>query len=182
MPMLIRWARSESGEIAFVALALVLVWALLVAWRSRSGAAGSAMWASTKDVALVMAVAAILIFTIQPSATARPDWAHINLIPFQDLLRSIDTVGRARDAAIANLIGNVVLFVPLGVGLALRFGRLGVGLAVVLVSGLSMGVESLQALWPIGRSADITDVLMNTLGGLVGFVLVRAMSVPAPQP
>lgn len=182
MQIVLRWARSELGELALAALLLAFVWVLLVAWRSRSGPTAAAMWGSAKDVALAMSVAAILIFTVQSSLAARPDWAHLSLMPFQDLLRSLDQVGRARDTAIANLLGNIALFVPFGAALALRFGRTGVGRAFVLVCGLSISVEAIQTIWPIGRSTDVTDVLMNTLGGLVGFAFMRGIALAEPQP
>ena len=184
MQLLLRWTRSELGEIVIAALAMAVVWLLLVAWRSRNHARGEAMRASVKDMAVVMSLVAILIFTVQPSLVVRQDWTHLSIVPFEDLLRSLDRVGRAREVAVANLVGNIVLFVPWGAALAARFGGMSFKVAFLLIAGLSSGVETVQTIWPIVRSSDVTDVLMNALGGVVGFVIIRAaMSVrPAPQP
>src|SRR6266550_6929494 len=66
---------------------------------------------------------------------------------------------------------NILLFVPLGVGLALC----GVApkRAILVMSGLSILIETAQLLVIPGRDASIGDVLTNTVGGAVGFVASR---------
>lgn len=62
-----------------------------------------------------------------------------------------------------NLLGNVILFVPMGYLLkALRPGRPG---WTIVVTGLciSLGIEVVQLLFKIGV-CDVDDVLLNTLG------------------
>ena len=67
---------------------------------------------------------------------------------------------------------NVVLFVPLGALLAI-WGR--GWLAAALVSAvLSSVVELVQWRWLV-REGDVVDVVANTLGGLVGAVLVTLL-------
>ncbi len=73
---------------------------------------------------------------------------------------------------LTDAISNVVLFVPLGVSLAL----LGVRTRRVLFTAalLSVLVEALQSVGvPPSRSPAIADVVANTVGGLLGMLFVR---------
>jgi len=68
-----------------------------------------------------------------------------------------------------DLVLNVALFFPLGIGLALsgvRWPR-----AVLFACGLSVSVETAQLLFIAGRDASIGDVITNTSGGWLGFTL-----------
>jgi glycopeptide antibiotics resistance protein len=71
-----------------------------------------------------------------------------------------------------NLIGNVVMFVPLGFlsvfGLGLTVSR-----ATGLCAALSVGIETVQLLLG-NRWSDIDDVLLNTVGGLTGALAATA--------
>ncbi|MBC7791107.1 MAG: VanZ family protein [Anaerolineae bacterium] len=66
---------------------------------------------------------------------------------------------------------NVLLFLPLGIGLALSgiAGRR----ALLAVCGLSMVIETAQFLVIPGRDSTLGDVITNTIGGALGFGLVR---------
>ena len=66
----------------------------------------------------------------------------------------------------ADFVLNVVLFVPLGVGLVLMGVR--PVLAAVACLGLTLGVETLQLTLVPGRDAALGDVIANTGGGLLG--------------
>lgn len=67
--------------------------------------------------------------------------------------------------ALADAINNVLLFVPLGVTLALN-GRKGLRVILALAL-LSTAIEMAQIFIP-GRDSSLRDILMNTLGGVVG--------------
>lgn len=89
--------------------------------------------------------------------------------------------GAAADPAVRQLLLNVVLFVPLGVILRV-FGGRGVGAALVAGFALSAFVELTQltgvwGLYPCAyRVFDVDDLLMNTLGAVIGSLL--ALAVP----
>ncbi len=73
---------------------------------------------------------------------------------------------------------NVVMFVPLGfcVTLALPAGRQWV--AIVLLPLTSIAIETAQYFLLPARFATVEDVLANSLGGLIGFlvaVVLRAL-------
>jgi glycopeptide antibiotics resistance protein len=75
---------------------------------------------------------------------------------------------------------NVLLFLPLGLGLGLGATR-----PVIAISGMvaaTVTVELLQVFIP-GRAASLGDVLANSLGGTLGFLVAvhRAVVLRPPQ-
>ena len=71
---------------------------------------------------------------------------------------------------VINLAGNVLIFAPLGILPPLLWKRWRHLWAVVpLSAGVSCLIEFLQLF--LGRSVDVDDVILNTLGGLLGYLL-----------
>lgn len=70
----------------------------------------------------------------------------------------------------ANFVLNVLLFVPLGLGLRL----IGVPRWVICVVGFAMtvGIETLQFYVVPGRDSDLGDIIANTAGAVVGIGVV----------
>lgn len=66
---------------------------------------------------------------------------------------------------------NILLFVPLGIGLALS--GIAPRRAIIFMCALSVSIETAQLLVVSGRNATIGDVLTNTLGGALGFAFAR---------
>ncbi len=66
-----------------------------------------------------------------------------------------------------NTVGNVALFVPYGLVLGLIFTRERLIKAGAAGAAFSVGIELIQLLMP-NRWTDIDDVLLNTLGSLLG--------------
>ncbi len=105
-----------------------------------------------------------------------------SLIPFLDharALRCVLTACAKRAASVRHLfvdLGNVAVFIPLGVGLAGLLHRpprrRGVCLAWCVLGGalLSLTIESVQFNMPT-RAADSTDVALNSLGAALGAAL-----------
>ena len=79
------------------------------------------------------------------------------------------------DAALAELIQNLILFIPLGVSLALAAPRRPLA-AVVFGALLSCTVEFLQQ-WIPGRDPSVGDIVCNSISTALGVLLV----VAAPQ-
>lgn len=74
-------------------------------------------------------------------------------------------------AVVTNLLGNVVGFVPFGFILPVIFNNARNGLLIV-ISGftLSLCVETIQLVTKVG-SFDVDDLLLNTLGAFIGYLL-----------
>lgn len=93
--------------------------------------------------------------------------AHlVNLVPFKSILAGIRRGGWLLNV---NIFGNIAAFVPLGLLVPALSRRLNLPVAVLLLSLLTSGaIELLQ--WTLGRRvADVDDLLLNMLGGLVGY-------------
>lgn len=76
-------------------------------------------------------------------------------------------------AVTLNLVGNVVGFVPFGFFLPVvsRRGRKWYN-AWLLGFTLSLGIETIQLIFKVG-SFDVDDLLLNTVGGILGFFLYK---------
>lgn len=70
------------------------------------------------------------------------------------------------DSGVLDVLLNIILFLPLGAGLALSRVRTGKALAVIV--GTTLMVELLQYRLIVGRDGTLSDVLTNTLGGALG--------------
>jgi VanZ family protein len=66
-----------------------------------------------------------------------------------------------------DVVGNLLLYVPLGLALAHRRPLIALGLGLLL----SASIETIQV-WFVGRYAGLFDILANTCGVAVGFWLV----------
>jgi len=127
----------------------------------------------SRSVALGTVVAFILIATLT-TREAIGEEAGLKVVPFVDLFRAVAGDGSLR-GEIAELAANVLLFVPFGVTLQLRYPHLSIAMVAAIAFSLSFTIETLQLLLAAGRVASSTDVLMNTLGGVVGAVVVRRL-------
>lgn len=99
-----------------------------------------------------------------------------NLVPFREISRSLHSISEHN---IVNLLGNVAIFMPLGIllGVMFNYDRM----AGVKIGGcsffLSLGLETAQLLFMIGQF-DVDDIFLNSLGGFLGFVIYRAAIIP----
>ena len=74
-------------------------------------------------------------------------------------------------SVLLNLVGNVVAFIPFGVFLPVLFQKCRNFFLTVLFSmEFSLCVEVIQLVGKVGI-LDVDDVILNTLGGLFGYVL-----------
>lgn len=102
-------------------------------------------------------------------------FANSNLIPFKTIGGYIVNPISAK-IAIGNIIGNVVLFIPVGLlapFLILKKYEFWASLKISLFAsfGISLMFEVVQLLTYFG-SFDIDDLLLNTLGGVIGCATV----------
>lgn len=65
---------------------------------------------------------------------------------------------------------NVLIFIPLGVYAGLLFRKRGFGRQFLFFFLVSLSLEGLQFLFKIG-AFDITDLMTNSLGGMIGYLL-----------
>ena len=73
-------------------------------------------------------------------------------------------------AVFANLFGNILIFVPYGFFISMAAERRGFFKTLFCSFGLSLCVELVQLVTRMG-SFDVDDILLNTIGGILGYIL-----------
>ena len=103
--------------------------------------------------------------------SGRSDYKY-NLVPFQEIKRFIlywDVIGPVMSCI--NLFGNVVAFIPFGALIRWVLNRKVRWYEAVFNTFLfSLGIELIQLITKVG-SFDVDDIILNTIGGFLGFVV-----------
>ena len=148
--------------IDFGALALLYIFVLFRKWRTRGN-----------DVLLVntlmyVYLSFVLYFTLMPVITSLPfvlnhPYTPMNLVPFVDVLEG-------RGDFLRQIILNVIMTAPFGFLFPLtQIGTAKFGRTVFFCFLMSLGIELLQPLISGSRSSDITDIITNVTGGVLGY-------------
>lgn len=90
-----------------------------------------------------------------------------NFIPFREIFR-YDINSKL---FLKNVIGNILLFVPFGIFVTHYVKSKGVFPIAILSFIVSCSIEFAQSV--IGRTADIDDVILNTMGGILGYFISK---------
>ena len=120
-------------------------------------------------VIYLLALTWMILFKLQFSIPQMKDGRIINLIPFAG---SFDSNGVIRFSEIRV---NVLAFIPLGIYIGMLQTQWSFVKKLLAIVGLALAFEITQFMFAIGR-ADITDVLSNTIGGMVGIGIYTALS------
>ena len=88
-----------------------------------------------------------------------------NFIPLKEILRYNYT----SKLFYKNVLGNMLLFVPFGyfVNYILKKRKFIIGTTLTLITSLSIELIQMN----IGRSFDIDDIILNIIGGIVGYTI-----------
>ncbi len=93
-----------------------------------------------------------------------------NLIPFQNIIATVLGQGTHSSAgAKINLFGNILLTIPLGFFLhrCLRNNRCSLAMTIAITLCVCIVIETIQFF--IGRTSDIDDIILNTIGSFLGY-------------
>lgn len=92
---------------------------------------------------------------------------NVNMLPFREtILYGIVDTGQ--------IVSNVIIFVPLGIYTGIIFPTWGFGKNLLFFLSISVMVEALQFILAVG-ALDITDMITNTSGGIVGWIICKAI-------
>lgn len=94
-----------------------------------------------------------------------------NLVPFAEIKRYLhyrDKIGNFN--VLLNLLGNVLCFVPFGFVIPILTSKQTFFRMLCLSMLASVLVELLQLISMLG-SCDVDDIILNTLGGVIGYIL-----------
>ncbi|MFF8316430.1 VanZ family protein [Streptomyces bobili] len=121
--------------------------------------------------AFMVAFAVVLArLTLEPSP-ASESLVHSNLRPGRSLRAYLDQP-ELRDA-VKQIGGNLLLGVPFGVLVPVVAPRArGLVRVLLLTASVMLLVEFAQGALVTGRAFDVDDVILNTAGALVGYLLV----------
>lgn len=118
----------------------------------------------------VLLVIYFLFFAEMTGRTISDRTYHYNLILFKEIKRFIvyrEQLGAL--AVTANLLGNILIFLPFGMLVPFLTKRFKKFWGVTLLTfELSLLVELVQLVTKVG-SCDVDDLLLNTVGGMLGF-------------
>ena len=112
-----------------------------------------------------------LIFSDWYGRTGEMQEYHYNLVLFKEIKRFWeyrDQVGMF--AMFTNLFGNVIIFMPFGFFMPMASKYRSLFSTVFYSFALSLCVETFQLVTKVG-SFDVDDLLLNTIGGLAGYIL-----------
>lgn len=148
----------------FIFLIIIYFWKFYKKWKEKG-----------RDVLLVnttmyIYLSFVLYFTLMPIITSLPfifnhQYTPMNLVPFIDVLNS-------RGDFVRQVGLNVIMTIPFGFLVPFIKKENMKLLKVVLYTFLlSLGIELLQPLINGFRSADITDLITNVIGGIIGYVM-----------
>lgn len=95
-----------------------------------------------------------------------------NFIPFKEILRyDVKSVGFQKQ-----VIGNILLFMPFGFFVS-KYGNIKNLGTITLASLLSsLSIELVQYFVVSSRSFDIDDIILNVVGGILGFLIFISLN------
>lgn len=172
--MILSWLLGSIALALIAAAPLILLGAVASAWRHRSRPWPEAAVPVVRVLAIPTVILVILVFALRPGDIVPGDTFAINLDPFRDLRRSVE-FGESTSIDIQNLVGNAAMFVPFGLAIAWVFPRARFLSVLGAAIAFSVTIEVAQSTPGVGRSSDITDVIMNTTGAAIGFVVGRGL-------
>jgi glycopeptide antibiotics resistance protein len=110
----------------------------------------------------------LILFKLSTNFADLSHIRSINFIPFKGAM----TVNQA--AEFKEILYNIIVFIPLGVYVSVFKSDWSGAKRIALCLGASFIFEALQFIFAIGVS-DITDLITNTLGGLIGIMAYGAL-------
>lgn len=111
----------------------------------------------------------IILFKLQFSISDLDTLRSVNLIPFY----YDNEIGAGFH--MKEVLENLLIFVPMGIYLQMLWFKRRFHIKLIIIAGTSFALEAAQYVLAVGRS-DITDLLTNTAGGLLGIALYCIVS------
>lgn len=106
----------------------------------------------------------VILFKLQFSLGDIDHARTINLIPFHY------STAVGEQFHMKEVMDNILIFIPFGILLSMLAPRMKLRNKFLILFGSSLALETMQFLLSIGGT-DITDLITNSLGGIVGIAL-----------
>ncbi|MCM3639117.1 VanZ family protein [Sporosarcina luteola] len=109
--------------------------------------------------------------------------SSVNMIPFRTIMnyfQANEYVSGWSSVSLVNLLGNLFVFSPIGFFIPLLWRRMrSFGKIAFIGLGVTCFIEGTQ--YFIGRSTDIDDIILNTIGVVIGYFIYLIWKVVASQ-
>jgi glycopeptide antibiotics resistance protein len=117
-----------------------------------------------------MVALAVALFFKTPAGVRGMSYRSVNMVPFRTIIPYLTGIARVNtDIAVSNLLGNLLIFMPLGFYLSVLSSRIKFWIRIFIALSIPLFVEILQYLTGRG-SADIDDFILNFIGAILGMV------------
>ena len=123
---------------------------------------------------IYMCVLVYVVFFAEAMGRTPQDGYVYNLTPLKEIKRFMryiwdnDALG---SVARLNIFGNIIAFMPFGIYLPYTSeSKLGFISTFLYTFSLSLTIELVQLITKVG-SCDVDDIILNTLGGVIGYIL-----------
>jgi glycopeptide antibiotics resistance protein len=101
----------------------------------------------------------------------------VNLIPFHTITQFVGNLSSKRadiaQRAFVNLVGNIAMFIPLGLFLPYYRKKQRKYRSFILTIVLSITVVELLQVFTLLGSCDVDDLIFNTVGASIGFLIFK---------
>lgn len=123
---------------------------------------------------IYMCVLVYVVFFAEAMGRTSQDGYVYNITPLKEIKRFMkyiwdnDALG---SVARLNIFGNIIAFIPFGIYLPYTSeSKLGFISTFLYTFSLSLTIELVQLITKVG-SCDVDDIILNTLGGVIGYIL-----------
>jgi len=175
---------KEMLPFMLIAIPLLIIIRILIYRSNKKKNIPLNLWHETGFILFGMFMAGLLSSTIMPNFSFTEngfttdvfqDMWHTSFMPGTVIFRSI-SAGKNFDYHYFtfNLLGNIAVFVPFGFFVPLLWKKMNFGKTVLSGALLSVSIEFIQLFMP--RFTDIDDVILNTLGTLIGALIYMAVN------
>lgn len=165
-----------------VPIASVLLWALSVKWECQGISHRNRPQIIKKNLWLLLiyylALVTIILLVGGLFHVSREQGGEVNLELFHTIKNYWKLYLRTGNfESVSNLLGNVIILLPLGVLLPAIFPQLRkFWLTLPILLAVALGVEFLQYILEAGTT-DIDDSFLNFLGATLGYALTRGVQI-----
>lgn len=161
-------------RMAAASLAGALAWSLTYPLRRKDGRQGGGTYREGALLLLFMFLAGLLFLTLTPPkgwSYNGPFQGTVNLIPLREGIRLFRFYYKNGmwTALLINFLGNIIMFIPVGFFAGLLMDKPLCWKGALCAFGLSLFIELAQLF--VCRGTDVDDLILNTLGGVLGYWL-----------
>jgi len=157
-------------------------WLMRLLYRSIYQAGPYSLQRESQNSVFLAYLVCLLCITLYPIPLVRipsHGFSQVNLVPVKRTYSELNAILQSDRKSLAfrslqNIIGNLLLFLPLGIFLPMVLSIRSFVKVFLIAIGFSISIECCQYFlrhFRIYRSVDVDDIILNTVGALIGLAL-----------